>query len=97
MPAKPNNSVEGVLFDWDGTLVIPTTPNTSAYLAMFKEMGIPWGLRELENNYSPNWYQVYSRRRVARKHWDTRTALWRAHYANHRPKWSPVRAGVLAK
>ena len=58
MPANRTCAIEGVLLDWDGTLVNSYHADTSAYLAMFKEMGIAWGLEELEDNYSPNWYQV---------------------------------------
>src|SRR5260221_2498682 len=97
MPAKPNNSVEGVLFDWDGTLVNSYHADTSAYLAMFKEMGIPWGLPELEKNYSPNWYQVYRAAGLPRKHWDDADRAWRAHYAKHRPKLVAGARRVLAK
>jgi len=30
---------------------IPNRADTSAYLAMFKEMKISWGIEELEKNY----------------------------------------------
>ena len=48
MLAKREHAVEGVLFDWDGTLINSYQADTSAYLAMFKEMGITWGLPELK-------------------------------------------------
>ncbi len=69
MLPKRKHAVEGVLFDWDGTLINSYHADTSAYLAMFKEMGIAWGLEELEKNYSPNWYQVYRAAGLPRKHW----------------------------
>jgi len=97
MLAKPKHSIEGVLFDWDGTLVNSYNADTSAYLAMFKEMGIPWGLPELEKNYSPNWYQVYRAAGLPRKHWDDADRSWRAHYAKHRPKLVAGARRVLAK
>ena len=59
MAGKQNRPVQGVLFDWDGTLIDSYHADASAYMAMFKEMGISWGLAELEKNYSPNWYHVY--------------------------------------
>ncbi len=59
MAENRKHSIEGVLFDWDGTLINSYHADTSAYLAMFKEMDISWGIAELEKNYSPNWYQVY--------------------------------------
>jgi HAD superfamily hydrolase (TIGR01549 family) len=78
--------VEGVLFDWDGTLIDSYHADSSAYLAMFREMGIPWGLEELARNYSPNWYRVYRTAGLPRKYWPEADAAWRKHYAKHRPK-----------
>jgi len=97
MLARPKRSVEGVLFDWDGTLVNSYYADTSAYLAMFKEMGIPWGLPELEKNYSPNWYQVYRAAGLPRKRWDDANRAWRVHYAKHRPKLVSGARRILAK
>ena len=86
MARKQKPAIEGVLFDWDGTLIDSYHADTSAYLAMFKEMGISWGLAELEKNYSPNWYQVYRAAKLPRKYWNDADRLWRGHYAKHRPK-----------
>src|ERR1700731_4819431 len=68
MAAKRKRSIEGVLFDWDGTLIDSYHADASAYLAMFDEMGIPWGIEELEKNYSPDWYQVYRSAGLPRGH-----------------------------
>jgi HAD superfamily hydrolase (TIGR01549 family) len=97
MPAKRNHFVKGVLFDWDGTLIDSYHADTSAYLAMFKEMGISWGLEELEENYSPNWYQVYRAAGLPRRRWEEADRAWRAHYAKHRPKLIAGVRPVLAK
>jgi HAD superfamily hydrolase (TIGR01509 family) len=86
MAGKKRRLLEGVLFDWDGTLIDSYHADTSAYLAMFKEMGISWGLEELEKHYSPNWYQVYRAAKLPRKLWHEADRAWRAHYAKHRPK-----------
>jgi HAD superfamily hydrolase (TIGR01549 family) len=86
MANKLKRSVEGVLFDWDGTLINSYHADASAYLAMFKEMGIPWGLKDFEKHYSPNWYHVYRAARLPRKFWEEADRLWRAHYAKHQPK-----------
>jgi HAD superfamily hydrolase (TIGR01549 family) len=86
MAAKQKRPVEGVLFDWDGTLINSYYADTSAYLAMFKEIGIPWDVKDLEEHYSPNWYHVYRAARLPRKSWDEADRLWRAHYAKHQPK-----------
>jgi pyrophosphatase PpaX len=78
--------LEGVLFDWDGTLIDSYHADTSAYLGMFREMGIAWGIEQLERHYSPNWYQVYRAARLPRRLWSEADRAWRAHYAKHRPK-----------
>jgi HAD superfamily hydrolase (TIGR01509 family) len=86
MAAKQKPRLQGVLFDWDGTLIDSYHADASAYLAMFKEMGIAWGIKELERNYSPNWYQVYRAAKLPRKLWQEADQSWREHYAKHRPK-----------
>lgn len=74
-----------MLFDWDGTLVDSYHADSSAYLAMFSEMGIPWGLEELARHYSPNWYDVYRAAQLPRARWDDADRAWRKHYANYSP------------
>ena len=97
MAGKKRRLLEGVLFDWDGTLIDSYHADTSAYLAMFKELGISWGLEELEKHYSPNWYQVYRAAKLPRKLWDEADRAWRAHYAKHRPKLISGARRVLAQ
>lgn len=97
MAEKRNLPVEGVLFDWDGTLIDSYHADASAYLAMFREMGISWGIEELERNYSPNWYQVYRAARLPRKRWEEADRVWRAQYAKHRPKLVSGARRVLAR
>ena len=97
MAAKRKRSIEGVLFDWDGTLIDSCHADTSAYLAMFEEMGISWGIKELENNYSPNWYQVYRAAGLPRRRWPDADRTWRAHYAKHKPKLVAGARRVLAR
>jgi HAD superfamily hydrolase (TIGR01549 family) len=97
MAAKRKHGVEGVLFDWDGTLINSYQADASAYLAMFKEMGISWGIEELEKYYSPNWYQVYRAAGLPRKRWTEADRAWREHYAKHRPKLIAGARRVLAR
>src|SRR5271165_2273205 len=70
MASLKNRTLQGVLFDWDGTLINSYAADSSAYLAMFREMGIPWGLEELAQHYSPNWYRVYRAAKLPRARWD---------------------------
>ena len=97
MPANRNHTIDGVLFDWDGTLLNSYHADTSAYLAMFKEMGIAWGIEELEKHYSPNWYEVYRAVELPKKQWDDADRAWRSHYANHKPKLIAGARRVLAR
>lgn len=97
MPSNRNCSLSGVLFDWDGTLINSYRADTSAYLFMFRKMGISWGIAELEKHYSPNWYHVYRAARLPRRHWKEADRLWRAHYATHRPKLISGVRRVLSK
>ena len=86
MPSLKNKGLQGVLFDWDGTLINSYAADSSAYLAMFREMGIPWGLEELAQHYSPNWYRVYRAAKLPRARWDDADRAWRAQYAKHSPR-----------
>ena len=97
MPANGNQTIEGVLFDWDGTLLDSYQADSAAYLAMFREMGIPWGLDELETHYSPNWYRVYRAAKLPRARWGDADRAWRRQYAAHRPQLVAGVRRVLAR
>ena len=86
MASEKSSALRGVLFDWDGTLLNSHAADTAAYLAMFRAMGIPWGLAELEKCYSPNWYRVYRSALLPKRKWADADRLWREHYARHKPK-----------
>ena len=97
MPTKPKSLIEGILFDWDGTLIDSYQADSSAYLAVFKEMGIPWGIAELEKHYSPNWFHVYRAAKLRRHRWPDADRSWRFHYAKHRPKLIAGTRRILAQ
>jgi pyrophosphatase PpaX len=88
-------SIQGVLFDWDGTLLDSYQADSQAYLAMFRALGISWTLKELEINYSPNWYDVYRAAGLAQEHWKSADQLWRRHYAGYKPRLIAGVRGVL--
>jgi pyrophosphatase PpaX len=96
MPPHKKHRILGVLFDWDGTLLDSYHADSSAYLAMFEEMGIAWGLRDLARHYSPNWYDVYRAAGLHRSRWDDADRAWRKQYAMHRPSLPPGARQVLA-
>ena len=97
MNSTTKPSLRGILFDWDGTLLDSYAADSAAYLSMFAKMQIPWGLAELEQNYSPNWYRVYQAANLPRAQWDAADQVWREHYAKHRPKLLPGARRVLAQ
>jgi HAD superfamily hydrolase (TIGR01509 family) len=90
-------SQHAVLFDWDGTLLDSYDADSSAYLAMFREMGIAWGLEELALHYSPNWYDVYRAAQLPPARWEDANRAWRRQYAKHTPKLVSGVRRVLAR
>src|SRR5579859_782834 len=97
MPSGKLSTLRGVLFDWDGTLLNSHAADTAAYLAMFRAMGIPWGLAELEEHYSPNWYRVYRAAKLPKRYWAAADKAWRENYATQRPKLMVGARRVLAQ
>jgi phosphoglycolate phosphatase len=75
-----------VIFDWDGTLLDSYHADSQAYLSMFRELGIPWGMQELDLHYSPDWYNVYRAAGIPELRWAEADRLWRSFYGAHRPK-----------
>lgn len=89
--------LHGVLFDWDGTLINSYHADSQAYLAMFRELGVNWGLAELEQHYSPDWYAVYRAAKIPEERWDEANRSWRVHYAKHPSPLMTATRGVLAQ
>lgn len=77
--------LRGVIFDWDGTLLDSYHADACAYLQMFAALGIPWGLAELAQHYSPDWHKVYRAARVPAERWGEADKLWRHFYRAQRP------------
>ncbi len=93
----PRPVLHGVLFDWDGTLLDSYHADSQAYLAMFRAMGVDWGLPELERHYSPNWYAVYRAAKLPEKRWGEADRVWRESYAKHPSKLMVATRKVLAQ
>jgi HAD superfamily hydrolase (TIGR01509 family) len=86
-----------VLFDWDGTLLDSYHADSQAYLAMFRAMGVDWGLPELERHYSPDWYAVYRAAKIPPDRWDQADRAWRSHYEKHPSKLMAATRRVLTQ
>jgi len=93
----PRPVLHGVLFDWDGTLLDSYHADSQAFLAMFRAMGVDWGLPELERHYSPDWYAVYRAAEIPEKRWDEANRVWREFYAKHPSKLMGATRRVLAQ
>ena len=93
----PSPALRGILFDWDGTLLNSYAADSAAYLAMFREMQIPWTLADFEAHYSPNWYNVYKAANLPRARYQAADQAWREHYAKHRPRLLPGARRVLSQ
>jgi HAD superfamily hydrolase (TIGR01509 family) len=83
---RKEKALAGVLFDWDGTLINSYHADSQAYLGVFQELGLGWGLKELELHYSPDGYAVYRAAGIPETHWDKANDLWRIHYTKHSTK-----------
>jgi len=89
--------LHAVLFDWDGTLIDSYHADSQAYLAMFREMGVNWGLAELEQYYSPDWYAVYRAANIPERRWEEADRVWRTYYAKHPSQLMAATRRVLAQ
>ena len=52
-------------------------------------------MRELDEHYSPDWYNVYRAAGIPATRWMEADKLWRTHYAGHRPTLMPGAKEVL--
>lgn len=93
----PRPFLHGVLFDWDGTLLDSYHADSQAFLAMFRAMGVDWGLSELERHYSPDWYAVYRAAKIPEKRWNEADRVWREFYAKHPSKLMAATRRVLTQ
>ncbi|HYL10363.1 MAG TPA: HAD family hydrolase [Candidatus Acidoferrales bacterium] len=89
------NGLRGILFDWDGTLLDSFHADSQAFLAMFREMGIDWGMEELERHYSPDWYRIYRVAKLPRAEWEQADRIWGKHYRKSKPQLLPGARRVL--
>ena len=96
MRAKANQQIEAVLFDWDGTLIDSYQADSAAYLGVFRELSIPWGLDELALHYSPNGHHIYRAAKLPRSRWEAATRAWRRNYDYKRSKLVSGARRVLA-
>jgi len=88
-------SIDCILFDWDGTLLDSFAADAQAYFQMFSALGMSWSMEELKRHYSPNWHRVYRAARLPRAKWDEADRLWMKFYKEQCPKMQPGALRVL--
>jgi HAD superfamily hydrolase (TIGR01509 family) len=76
--------IEAVLFDWDGTIVDSAELSYRCYERLFASYGLPFGRREFERTYSPNWQRTYLEVGLPAAHWTEADERWLAFYAEER-------------
>jgi HAD superfamily hydrolase (TIGR01509 family) len=86
-----------VIFDWDGTLLDSYHADSQAYLSMFRELGVSWGMQELDLHYSPDWYNVYHAAGIPELRWTEADKIWRGFYGAHRPELMKGARKVLSQ
>lgn len=94
---KSFRGVRAVLLDWDGTLLDSCAADRRAYAKMFRALGIRWSVEEYDQQYSPDWYQVYRAAGIPRPRWAEADAMWRRFYAQEKPVLLPGARGVLRR
>src|SRR3989442_2326333 len=82
-------TVRAVLLDWDGTLLDSYHADTQAYLEMFQELGIGWGVAELARHYSPDGHRAYRAAGLPRNRWEQADRLWGRFYQRQNPALLP--------
>ena len=89
--------VRSVLLDWDGTLLDSCAADRRAYGRMFRALGIRWSPEDYDQQYSPDWYQVYRAAGIPRPRWAQADKIWRRFYAREKPALLPGARGVLRR
>lgn len=87
--------LEGVFFDWDGTLLNSFAADAQAYLHMFHALGMSWSIEQLKRHYSPNWYRVFRAAGLPRQKWDEADRLWMRFYRQQQTELQPGARRVL--
>jgi HAD superfamily hydrolase (TIGR01549 family) len=72
----PRSAIDGVLFDWDGTLVDSAEASFRCYESTFGSYGIPFDRATYAATYSPNWHRTYTAVGLPEDRWTEADARW---------------------
>ena len=74
------SALDGVLFDWDGTLVDSAEASFRCYESVFGGYGISFDRAAYAATYSPNWHRTYTAVGLPEDRWAEADAAWVAGY-----------------
>ncbi len=86
------DSIDTILFDWDGTLVDSAQSSFDAFRRALGDLGISMDTGRYEEIYSPNWYSMYESLQLPKEQWQEADDLWMRYYGIEIP--SPVPGGL---
>ena len=72
----PRAGMDGVLFDWDGTLVDSAEASFRCYESVFGGYGIRFDRETYAATYSPNWHRTYTAVGLPEDRWAEADARW---------------------
>lgn len=72
----PRGALDGVLFDWDGTLVDSAEVSFRCYESVFGGYGIRFDRATYAATYSPNWHRTYTAVGLPEDRWAEADARW---------------------
>ncbi len=74
------DSIDTILFDWDGTLVDSASLAFEATQKSLGSLGYSLTIEQYEKAYSPDWNLIYEAIRLPRDKWEEANEGWLSHY-----------------
>ncbi len=87
--AAAYSSIQGLIFDFDGTLIDSYAAHLKAWRATFGHFGLGFDEDEFRSCFSPDWYQVYRAMGLDKRHWDEADSFWLEAAENDTPQAFP--------
>ncbi len=97
IPRKPMKRIDGILFDWDGTLVDTSQKAFAATQNALLDLGIFLQYELYEQIYTPDWHHIYRALGLPRRQWDEADRLWLRHYGEDIPRMGEGDRRTLGK